>query len=126
AFDLAVPPAPAAVRIGGRPTLVYELHLTNFSREDLVLTGLEILTGPPGGSRRLAQYRGSDLAALIGRAGAVPAPEVTRIGPGVHAVAYLWLPFERADAVPAELTHRVEFISREGAGPVSSAEGGAA
>ena len=124
-FDLVVPRAPAPVRVGGKPTLVYELHLTNFARQELTLTGLEILTGPSDGSRRLAQYRGADLAVLLSRSGTAKALELTRIVPGFRAVAYLWLPFDHAGSVPSDLVHRIEFTSSSGAGPGSTVDGGA-
>jgi hypothetical protein len=51
AFDLRVPMAPTPVPVAGRPLLVYELHLTNFASEPLVLEQVEVLdieavTGP--------------------------------------------------------------------------------
>src|SRR5262249_22952774 len=66
-FDVSVPVAPTAFKAGGKTHLVYELHATNFSRGDCVLTRLEVVGA---GEKSLARYEGNELAAMIARPGA--------------------------------------------------------
>ncbi len=58
-FDLQVPAAPAPVRVDGAAVLIYELHLTNFSREPLQLLSAEARDGE--GGQGLAGYEGQAL-----------------------------------------------------------------
>src|SRR5688572_24990213 len=56
--EVQVPIAPTAVKAGGKTHLVYELHLTNFSREECTLTRVEV----SGGDQAvLARFEGDDL-----------------------------------------------------------------
>jgi murein DD-endopeptidase len=66
-FDFAVPVAPSPVNIDGRDWLIYELHLTNFSREPLRLTHLDVLTD---GADVLQSFAGDELALRTSNVGA--------------------------------------------------------
>ena len=44
-FDITVPAPPSPVAIDGGQWLIYELHLTNFSREPLRITKIDVLDG---------------------------------------------------------------------------------
>src|SRR5262245_38845217 len=103
-FDVAVPVAPTAFKAGGKTHLVYELHATNFSRSDCVLTRLEVI-GP--GEKPLARYEGNDLAALLAPPGAPPDVEKPKIGGGLRAVIYLWLTLEAGAEIPTTIQHRL-------------------
>src|SRR5713101_5952612 len=65
-FDVVVPVAPTAFQADGKTHLVYEVHLTNFGRQECALSRMEVL--PPGGPA-LASYAAEDLARLITRPG---------------------------------------------------------
>jgi murein DD-endopeptidase MepM/ murein hydrolase activator NlpD len=101
-FDLAVPAPPTPVTIDGREWLVYELHLTNFSREPLRITKIDV-----SGERDVVQaFEGADLAQRLTLAGG-SRPDLQPLLPGERAIAYLEV---RADARPPRaLRHRVRF-----------------
>lgn len=103
-FDVTVPVAPTAFKAGGKTHLVYELHATNFSRSDCVLTRLEVMVA---GEKPLARYEGNELAAMIARPGAAPDVEKTKVGGGLRAVMYLWLTLEAGARIPASIRHRL-------------------
>ena len=105
-FDVAVPVAPTAFKAGGKTHLVYELHATNFSRSECVLTRLEV-TG--AGERPLARYEGSELAAMLARPGTPPDVEKPKVGGGLRAVIYLWLPLDAGAEIPTTIQHRLSF-----------------
>src|SRR5262245_44822207 len=47
-FDMHVPVAPSPVAVAGEIRLAYEIHLTNFSRENLSALGLSVLDSVDG------------------------------------------------------------------------------
>src|SRR5262245_66664973 len=47
-LDVQVPASPMALRVGGRPQLVYELHITNSRSGVVTLRRAEARTNPPG------------------------------------------------------------------------------
>ena len=102
-FDLQLPAPPSALQIDGIPLLVYELHLTNFSRDALLPTRVEVRDGDSG--ERLADYRGKQLTARLAR---VQENDASALAPGMRGVLYLELAL--ADKpVPRSLSHRVEY-----------------
>jgi len=103
-FDVAVPVAPTAFKAGGKTRLVYELHATNFSRSDCVLTRLEVIGA---GEKSLARYEGNELAAMLARPGAPPDVEKPKVGAGLRAVIYVWLTLEAGAEIPTTLQHRL-------------------
>jgi murein DD-endopeptidase len=103
-FEITTPVAPTPFPAEGKTYLVYELHVTNFSQSDWVLTRVEVFGS---GEKALASYEGSDLAARLSRPGTPPSTEKPRIGGGLRAVIYLWLTLEPGEATPATLRHRL-------------------
>ena len=103
-FDVAVPVAPTAFKAGGKTHLVYELHATNFSRSDCVLTRLEVIGA---GEKSLARYEGNELAAMLARPGAPPDVEKPKVGAGLRAVIYVWLTLEAGAEIPTTIQHRL-------------------
>ena len=120
-FDIAVPAAPAPVRIGEATQLAYELHLTNFSRSPLELTGVQVLDDRDG--RIVSEVRGAELPSLVGKAGAAEETGKPTIVPsGGRAIVYLAVALSDA-ARPRALRHRIAYT---GTGPVhGTVEGGA-
>jgi hypothetical protein len=102
-LDLDIPVAPTPFRGGGKTHLVYELHITNFSPAELLLSRLEVLDA----NTTLAAFEGSELNSLLARPGAPSVQDKRAIGPGLRAVAYLWITLEADRGVPAALRHRV-------------------
>ena len=120
--DLAVPFPPAIVQTAGKPVLVYELHVTNLSAAEVVLSRLHVVT--PRGP--IAEYRGDDLERRLGRAGSRRRQERPHvIGPGLRAVAYLWIELAGASSLPAAVRHRLELDVVGQKGPVRTAVEGA-
>ena len=103
-FDVSVPVAPTAFKAGGKTHLVYELHATNFSRSDCVLTRLEVIGA---GEKSLARYEGNELAAMLARPGAPPDVEKPKVGAGLRAITHVWLTLEAGAEIPTTLQHRL-------------------
>lgn len=104
--EMMVPLAPTPFKGDGKMHLVYELHLTNFSSQELTLTRLEIMAADgPSPAKPLAKYEGEELAARLARPGVPRAAEKQRVGAGMRAVTYLWLTFETPASVPKGLHH---------------------
>jgi len=101
-LDVAVPVEPTAFQSGGRTHLVYELHVTNLSPGECLLTRVEVTGGKP-----LATYDGVELSNMISRPGVPPSTEKPRIGAGLRAVVFLWVTLEADAAVPDLLRHRI-------------------
>jgi hypothetical protein len=111
AFDVEVPNAPTPVKVAGKMSLVYELHLSNFAAEPLTLRRVTVLD--PQSDTALTELEGAALRAAIG------GPERARydgdrrdIPSGVRAVIYISL---AVDAVPRALKHRVDYSTADGA-----------
>jgi hypothetical protein len=105
--DAVVPVAPTAFRADGQVHLVYELHITNFSREECTLTGVGVRRGDDD-KKLLAHYQGLDLVERLARPG-VPAAiglDKLRVGPGLRGVVYLWVTLDSPAEVPAGLEHQ--------------------
>ena len=105
-LDLLVPEPPTPVDVGGQTRLVYELHLTNFSEDEVLLERIEVLDARRGAV--LASFADADLVAVLGHPGMrVSPPDPRLIGPGMRAVSYFWLTLPRGAPVPALIAHRL-------------------
>ncbi|MET0756095.1 MAG: M23 family metallopeptidase [Pseudoxanthomonas sp.] len=108
-FDLQVPTQPAPVLVDGAQRLVYELHLTNFAREPLSPSGVEVLDE---NHRVLASFTGTAFAARLAQPGGAP---LAAIAPGMRGVAYLEFALP-AGATPQTLSHRIAYNTADGGG----------
>jgi murein DD-endopeptidase len=97
------------VAIDGRDWLIYELHLTNFSREPLRILQVEVQADEVG---KLEAFSGDDLAGRVGLA-AVSRKETQPVQPGERAIVYLEVPVN-PQRPPRVLRHRVEFAAASG------------
>jgi murein DD-endopeptidase len=122
-FDLEVPWQPTVVNIGGTKTLAYELHITNFYREALILERLEVLN--PASGSIVHTYQASELRGLIGRWDRPEPEDRLAIPSGVHAIVYLNLPLKGRDSDLSAVTHRVEFDLPSAVSGHGVVEGGA-
>jgi ketosteroid isomerase-like protein len=114
-FDLEVPVPPTPVTVTGRRHLVYELHLTSFASEALVLRSVDVLDADDGAV--LATLRDEDLAGRLSLPGpAASAPAARTIAPGMHAVLYLEVALGTGD-LPRVLEHRVAYAAATGDRP---------
>ena len=108
-IDVTIPTAPVVFKGGGKTHLVYELHITNFSRSPLVFTRLEVLAA--GNQKPLASYTGDELGSRIARPGVATTTtdEKLKVGPGLRVIAYLWLTSDVPTAAPKSIEHRLSF-----------------
>ena len=106
-FDLQIPYHPMPIVIGGKTYLVYELHLTNFAKEDLALKRIEVLDSS---GAVLSDFQEAALEGIIGRfdLGAAAADRLL-IPPGVRALAYLSVPLSAFPTTPFALNHKIEY-----------------
>jgi murein DD-endopeptidase MepM/ murein hydrolase activator NlpD len=107
---LEVPFAPIPVKAMDKINLVYELHVTNFSRANLPLMGLEVLADDARVTS-LASYRDADLRGRLELISAATVSEEKNIvGGGQRAVVFLMISTD-ASSVPRALRHRLFFKS---------------
>ena len=102
-LDLGILIAPTPFIGGGKKHLAYELHITNFSGRELVLKRLDVI----GKDSPIASFEGAELNSLLFRPGAHDTLDKRAIGPGLRAVAYLWITLDPSQQVPASLRHRI-------------------
>ncbi|NZA25633.1 M23 family metallopeptidase [Luteimonas sp. SJ-92] len=106
-FELRVPAAPAPVPVEGRELLVYELHLTNFSRQPLRPQAVDVIDAESGAVlSTLAEARLDARLAPVTPLAA--GEEAATLAPGARRVLYLELELAPAAAPPA-LRHRVAY-----------------
>jgi murein DD-endopeptidase len=101
-IEVAVPVPPTAFHADGKMHLVYEVHVTNFARPEILLTRFEAVAG----ARSLATYSGDDFARIVTRPG-VQTKEPLRIDGGLRAVIFVWATLDSPSDVPASLEHRI-------------------
>ncbi len=109
-FDISVTVPPSPVAIEEREWLIYELHLTNFSREALRLMALEVLAEPIDPLVRIEGEALAQRISVVGAARTDPQP----LRPGERAVVYLEVAVD-AKRLPRVLRHRVRYAVDGGA-----------
>ncbi len=103
-LDVNVRLAPTAFSAGGKSHLAYELHVTNMSRWDLLLSSLEVVDAD-NNSRVLGRFSQADLESMmLGQAG-----EKTVLEGGKAGVIFVWVTFDRLQDAPAKLSHRFKI-----------------
>jgi peptidase M23-like protein len=125
--EIQIPWTPAPVRIAGRDTLAYELHVTNFRPFDVAITRVEVRDA----DRRtpLATFDSAQLGTMMSRpgfpSGAAAAGDSRVLHPGTRGVIYFWWPLEAGAQVPARLAHKVnlDLLRPTGVEHVSVADG---
>ena len=107
---LEVPFEPIPVKAMDKINLVYELHITNFSRANITLTGVEVLADDARATS-LASYRDADLLRRLAViSGSADAQEKNIIGGGQRAIVFLTISTDALNA-PRALRHRLFFNS---------------
>ncbi len=118
-FDLQIPALPTPVTVDSTQRLVYELHLTNFAREPLLLTKVEVLDATRDDI--VASFAGKNLTRRLARPGAPVTDPANEIAPGMRGVLYLEIALPQG-VLPRTLDHRIEYtVANAGA---SIVEGG--
>jgi murein DD-endopeptidase len=107
-FDISVPQAPIPVAVANKQELVYELHLTNFSSDDLLLHSLTVFD--ESSHRQLSIWSGRGLAKrfrLLGKPDDVEGPSMI-VHSGQTAIVYI--EYEcAANELPVKLVHHVDY-----------------
>jgi murein DD-endopeptidase MepM/ murein hydrolase activator NlpD len=105
--EFRVPKVPLVVIGDSSAAAVYEIHITNLTGNVLALRRVEVVRAADG--QVLHVVEDSALARDVARPGVnVPAAERTKIGGGLRAVVFLWVPVDRS-AAPVSLRHRLTF-----------------
>jgi murein DD-endopeptidase len=104
-FEIAVRAPPSPVVIDGHQWLIYELHLTNFSREPLRILKVEVWDE----NGAVGSFEGDELAKRLSLA-AVSRAEVQPVRPGERAIVYLEVPANTQRPARA-LRHRVRYAT---------------
>ncbi len=105
---LEVPFAPIPVKAMDKTNLAYELHITNFSRTNLVLTAVEVLADDAQ-KTSLASYRDAELLKrLVVISPNADSPEKNLLGGGQRAIVFLMISTD-ASNMPTALRHHLFF-----------------
>jgi acid stress-induced BolA-like protein IbaG/YrbA len=107
-IDVEIPTAPVVFKGGGKTHLVYEMHVTNFSRSPTVFTRLEVLAPD---KTSLGSYAGDELAGRVVRPGVATttSEEKLKVGPGLRVVTHMWVTFDSPAVAPKSIQHRLSF-----------------
>ena len=107
---MQVPFEPTAFSSGGKAHLTYELYLTNFSSNMMVLQRIEVLDADKSGAKPINTFESGPLAALLQPVGEQASAERNspyQLAAGSTVVVYLWITIDHGTRVPKRLSHRV-------------------
>ena len=122
-FALRTAPRIAPAHHNGSWELVYELHIVNCSKIDLILGRLELLEAQSGKVR--AALDDAALTSSIGRMDRQAAVGgERRIPPGVEAIAYMTVEWPEKMARSVTLKHRLTYSADSGNPLNATVEGG--
>ncbi|WP_170137767.1 M23 family metallopeptidase [Chitinophaga dinghuensis] len=108
-IDMHIPYMPGPVLINGKPTVYYELYLTNFSNDSLSLEKMEVLDVVD--SSVVVSFNKDDLRNRFSKLGLQLKDKENIIAPGNSRVVYLELQNDKTDT---QLIHRLSFASSQG------------
>ncbi|WP_266159816.1 M23 family metallopeptidase [Dyella silvatica] len=122
-FGLQVPWQAEPVIVDGKALLVYELHLTNFARDPLLLKRISVVDSH---GQALIELQGDALSASIDRGDGITGNDKLRLPAGSHATAYLSVPLTDSSGAELQLRHLVTYqTSATATSEPASVEGGA-
>lgn len=106
-IEFRVPKAPTVAVSDSGAFLSYELHVTNLTSTPMTLRRVEVIDDASRAT--VMNLADSALLRVIARpAPQIPAPQRAKIGAGLRAYVYLWIPVD-ASHPPARLRHRLTF-----------------
>ena len=107
-FDALVPFPPSTVRSDGQRVLLYELHMTNFTPNALVLRAVRVLNAD--GQRTLTEFSDSlaDHLVVVGTANSAGPKSETVVEPGKRAILFVELTLDE-HSVPVALRHDIDY-----------------
>jgi hypothetical protein len=107
--EVRIPFAPVPARVNGQTVLAYELHITNFLPREIGLDRIEVLGDGPA-REPIVSFQENGLMGAIRQYGAPSQPaDPRKIPGGFRAVVYIWVTFDKAEAVPRALRHKLSF-----------------
>jgi murein DD-endopeptidase len=107
-LELRVPKAPTVATSVDGAFLAWELHVTNFGAQTVTLRAVEVVSNDAV-HRVLFSATDSVLLQSVARPGFIgPAAERARVGGGMRAVVYMWMPVD-TNSVPASFRNRVRI-----------------
>jgi hypothetical protein len=109
-LGLQVPFEPTVFTGAGRETVMYELHLTNFSDKAIDLRRIEVFDAGGAGGKLLATFDGEQIDPLL------QSPGPRQVNAGATVVLFMRVALDSKARIPKTLRHRVS-------GPDSSIEG---
>lgn len=104
--EMRVPFIAGLVPVNGKPTAYYELYLTNFSSDSMIIGKVEIFD--TSDSSIVASMSNDDLARRYTVIGVPQKPGENMLAPGNSSVIYLELAL-RKDKLPLQLGHRISI-----------------
>jgi hypothetical protein len=106
--DIEVPFVSPPVSGGGASNLVYEIHLRNFWRKDIILKSVDVIDQKTGGVAR--SISGDELyKSLYKPKRPDDSSDANLLECGRVLVFYVWLTFEPSQDLPDRLYHRLVF-----------------
>jgi Peptidase family M23 len=110
-LEMRVPFEPTAFPSDGRTYLAYELYLTNFTNNPLILSRVEVLDADAAVLQPIAVFEGQQLDAVLQPVG-VQAPgegggNAHQLVAGGGMVVFMWVSFDPGTHVPNKLRHRI-------------------
>jgi hypothetical protein len=110
-LELQVPFEPTVFTGAGRPVVMYELHLTNFSDKAIDLSRIEVLDADEAGGKLVAAFEGEQIDPLL------PTPGPRQVNAGATVVLFMQVAIDSKAQMPKALRHRVSSLdsSIEGA-----------
>lgn len=106
-IEFRVPKAPTVAVGDSGAFLAYELHVTNLTSTPMILRRVEVMDDASGATV-ISLADSALLRAMARPAPPIPAAQRARIGAGLRAYVYLWIPVD-ARHPPARLRHRLTF-----------------
>jgi len=107
--ETRIPFAPTQAKNNGQTIVAYELHLTNLISEALTLNRIEVFKQDTR-STPIVRYQDANLLNLIVQPGNPSGTGDKRnIAGGTRVIVYMWLTFDKQEAVPRTLRHKFVF-----------------
>ena len=105
-LEVRIPKPPTVATAENGSFVAYELHVTNFAAQPMILRRIEVATAT-GQRRVLLALSDSMLLRALTRPGTtIPAAERPKLAGGSRAVVFLWFPVDRRSP-PVSLGHRL-------------------
>ena len=106
-IEFRVPKAPTVAVSDSGAFLAYELHVTNLTSTPMTLQRVDVLNDATNAT--VMSLSDSALLRVMARpAPQIPAAQRAKIGAGLRAYVYLWIPVD-ANHPPSRLRHRLTF-----------------